>query len=106
MENTHTYRNAEKSKRVAAKAEKMATLRKLATEQVECKRPVHVNILAQLSEIATVFILPKQRLNTSMCKYYGHVIDRENWGKGLPNCHDCGVVIKSKDELRGSNARA
>ncbi|MBY0548425.1 MAG: hypothetical protein K2W95_14100 [Candidatus Obscuribacterales bacterium] len=107
MENIQAHRHAQKVRSVAANAENMASLRKVSREQENCERPFHVRVLAELSAIATAFMLPKnQHLNASMCKYYGHIIDKKNWGKGSPNCQDCGAVIKSKDELRGSTAKA
>lgn len=106
MENIQAHRHAQKLNRAAANAENMANLRKVSREQDSFKRPFQVQLLSELSAILTALMLPKnQPLNASMCKYYGHIIDKKNWGKGSPNCQDCGAVIKSKDELRGSTPK-
>lgn len=42
---------------------------------------------------------------SSMCKNYGHRIDKKNWKYGLPKCEDCGVSIETPADLRRSNIR-
>ncbi len=38
----------------------------------------------------------------AMCDNYGHIADLSSWTDHLPKCSDCGKVIHSRNELRGS----
>jgi hypothetical protein len=51
-----------------------------------------------------VRMFPPAKTN-SMCKYYGHVVNREAWHTGLPSCIDCGKTIRCPSELRTASPR-
>ena len=41
----------------------------------------------------------------AMCENYGHTADLASWTEHLPKCLDCGKIIQSRNELRGSSLR-
>ena len=49
--------------------------------------------------VDALFCAPVLSRNNSMCKYYGHVIEK-NWSGHLPTCTDCGTKVTSPDQLR------
>ena len=51
---------------------------------------------------ALMYVAPAKP--NSMCKYYGHVI-KGSWKNELPNCADCGTLIKCSSELRTAAAK-
>jgi hypothetical protein len=53
--------------------------------------------------ILGLFAPPVQR--KSQCQMYGHVRPSGSWSGPYPKCAECGTVITSEDELRGSSAK-
>ncbi len=58
--------------------------------------------LSQLAQDILLLFTPQSK-QSSMCKFYGHVIHNNNWKGHLPKCGDCGQVISSADQLRSSD---
>lgn len=83
------------------------SLREAVISNESTKQPLLGSLLTRVVNVlsgAFTALFPPPKAN-SMCKYYGHIVDKKNWGKGLPNCLDCGKQIHSRDELRGSNVK-
>ncbi len=44
--------------------------------------------------------------NTSMCTYYGHIVNQNSWKSQFPSCRDCGKEITSPNQLRKAEVMA
>lgn len=56
------------------------------------------------STIASLFAFGPKKVQ-SMCKYYGHVVDKKSWQGGFPRCEDCGCQITNPDQLRKATSK-
>ena len=63
-------------------------------------------LLCDISAAMANLWAPKRAKVNSMCKYYGHVIDRSQWKDYLPKCADCGSEISDSSQLRKSQVAA
>lgn len=84
-----------------------SSLRALCARSKDQVPPPHCLLKALFRRVAcalSVDLFPPAE-KQSMCKYYGHVIDRKNWTQSLPRCADCNVEINSRDQLRTSQEK-
>lgn len=59
------------------------------------------DMLATVMSGAVLLFTPLKNKN-SMCKYYGHVINR-SWSGHAPSCNDCGATVTDSSMLRKAN---
>jgi hypothetical protein len=83
--------------------EERITLRNISiakkTPAQKVAQVIHKCCEAIISVPARLKYSQKSKLSTSMCKFYGHVIEGP-WEGYFPHCRDCGCEITSPDQLR------
>jgi hypothetical protein len=81
--------------------EEVATLRNITVQKKTLTHKLKQAFHVAWRDLSVLVNAPINavRLNNSMCKYYGHVIQGP-WQGYLPKCRDCGSEISSPDQLR------
>lgn len=87
--------------------EEVATLRNISVKKETLSHKLTQAFHVAWRDISVLVNAPLKaaRLNNSMCKYYGHVIQGA-WQGYLPKCRDCGAEISSPDQLRKASPTA
>jgi hypothetical protein len=88
--------------RTATRTQKLATLRRVeqSGRSINLVARLASSINAFLNDLRSFFAWKPQ--SKSMCVNYGHVFDRRTARGQANRCDDCGVLIESLDQLRGS----